>query len=268
MRPQETLSKLVNQSGFPLQLAVQHLVEDQKDGHGWRVLYREHGWTSQDGQSGFADLVLEDQYNSSVLVVECKRAIESDWIFPIDRKDFNSTKNSRAWITSTGNPGRYHFGNFDARTLPASAESMFCIVAGQDTKSRPMLERVAAETLAATEAIALEEHGTLLSRNNGFRLYASVIVTTSRLTLTYLDTAQIDLQNGQAQQQHHEAIPYIRFRKQFSSAYAIEPDPDNHDLKALANAKEKTVFVVNSEHLAEFLSAWDIESNSLRALMR
>ena len=267
MRPDDTLSKLVNQSGFPLQLAVQHLVESHQHGDGWRVLYREHGWSSPDGQSGFADLVLEDTYHTSVLVLECKRVLDCDWIFPIDRREFKKTQNTRAWVTNTEGHGKFHFGHFDARTKPESVESMFCIVAGQDAKSRPMLERVAAETIAATEAIALEEQETLFARKNGFRMYASVIVTTSRLVLTYLDISQIDLSNGEAKQQHHEVLPWIRFRKQFSSSYAIEPDHGDWDLKNLAKAKEKTVFVVNAEHLAEFLSQWDIDNKSLRPLM-
>ena len=50
------ISKLINQSGFPLQLAIDRLVQDRSDQLGWKVVYREHGWRSPDGQIGFVDL--------------------------------------------------------------------------------------------------------------------------------------------------------------------------------------------------------------------
>lgn len=268
MRPDETLSKLVNQSGFPLQLAIQHLVEQHEPDTGWRVLYREHGWTSPGGSTGFADLVLEDKYDSSVLVLECKRVLESDWIFTIDRMLYKSTDKTRAWVTNTPDHGREHFGYFDARVQPACQEAMFCIVAGQDTKSRPLLERISAETLSAMEAIATEECDMLFSRRNGFRFYSAVIVTTARLITTLIDPANILLATGEASEMHHQIVPWIRFRKQFSSDYAIAPGDDESDLRQLARAKEKTVFVVNAEHMAEFLKQWSIDNSSLRSLMK
>lgn len=266
MRPEETLSKLVNQSGFPLQLAIQHLVEESDIG--WRVLYREHGWTTPEGHTGFADIVLEDRYDSSVLVLECKRVLDCDWIFTIDRKLSNSTRNARVWVTNTPDHGREYFGHFDATVLPESQEAMFCVVAGQDTKSRPLLERISAETISAMEAIATEERDMLFSRKNGFRLYSSVIVTTARLVATLLDSAKIQLASGEASEMHHQVVPWIRFRKQFSSDYAIAPKEAEWDLKQLARAKEKTVFVVNAEHMASFLKQWSIDNSSLRSLMR
>lgn len=55
MRTDDDLSKLLNQSGFPLQLAIDRMVEERSDELGWKVVYREHGWKGLDGQSGFAD---------------------------------------------------------------------------------------------------------------------------------------------------------------------------------------------------------------------
>ncbi len=267
MRNDADLSKLVNQSGFPLQLALDHMVQSRSGELGWRVIYREHGWKNPDGQSGFADLVLEDKYRSSVLVVECKRVIEADWIFLEESSTTPLSKRTRLWATNTPNHGKEHCGYYDARAQPESRESMYCVVAGQDPKGRPMLERVAAETSAAMEAIAIEEHPMIAKLNHGLRMYVPVIVTTARLVSSRFDPSLVELKNGEAQAVAHEVLPWIRFRKQFSSDYAVQPKDVEWDLMELALAKEKLVYIVNVESFADFLKSWYVASNSLRALM-
>lgn len=267
MRSDADLSKLVNQSGFPLQFAIDRLIQDRSDDLGWKVVYREHAWKNPDGQSGFADLVLEDRFGTSVLVVECKRVIEADWIFLEESSVKPLSRLTRLWATNTRNHGREHSGYYDARALPESRESMYCVVAGQDPKSRPMLERVAAETAAAMEAIAIEEHPVITKRGYGLRMYVPVIVTTARLVSSRFDPTHVALNNGEASAVAHEVLPWIRFRKQFSSEYAVEPREPEWDFSELAAAKEKLVYVVNVNSFAEFLEKWSVTSNSLRALM-
>lgn len=154
MREPSALTRIINQSGFPLQLAIDRYVTENADVLGWSVLYREHGWIHSNGECGFADLVLEDRYGTSVLVVECKRVLDSDWLFLEEAGRINETLHARIWIDNTGR-GKDHSGYYDL--LAESPVSMYCIVAGQDPKSRPLLERVAADTASATEAIAAEE---------------------------------------------------------------------------------------------------------------
>lgn len=267
MRSDEDLSKLVNQSGFPLQVAIDKMVQDRSDQLGWKVVYREHGWKSPDGQSGFADLVLEDQYKSSVLVVECKRVLEADWLFLEELPGSPPSKRTRLWATNTADHGKEHSGYYDAQALPESHESMYCVVAGQDAKSRPMLERVAAETTAAMEAIAIEELPVIAKRKHGLRMYVPVIVTTARLVVSRFDPKLVTLQSGEASAVSHEVQPWVRFRKQFSSEYAVQPKNPEWDFSELAAAKEKLVYVVNVQSFADFLAKWQVAGNSLRALM-
>lgn len=267
MRDDADLSKLVNQSGFPLQLAIDRMVQDQSEALGWKVVYREHGWKNPDGQSGFADLVLEDKYGTSVLVVECKRVIDADWIFLEGSSDKPLSMLTRLWAANTSNHGKEHSGYYDAWALPESRESMYCVLAGHDPKSRPMLERVAAETAAAMEAIAIEEHPLITKRGYGLRMYVPVIVTTARLVSSRFDPSQVALNNGEASAVAHEVLPWIRFRKQFSSDYAVKPKEPEWDFAQLAAAKEKLVYVVNVESFAKFLKDWTVVTNSLRALM-
>jgi len=267
MRTPDDLTKLVNQSGFPLQLKIDALVERHTDQIGWKVLYREHGWTHPNGQSGFIDLVLEDRHGTSVLVVECKRVLEADWVFLDSTPAAPPTRRTRLWAVNTAGHGRQFSGYFDARSAPESQESMYCVVAGQDSKARPMLERLAAEVTAATEALAIEEHPAITKRNYGLRMYASVIVTTAQLHLSRFDAHDVSMKTGEATTVTHAALPWIRFRKQLSSELAVEPKNTDWDFSELALAKEKQVFVVNLESLPAFLEKWEVASNSLRALM-
>jgi hypothetical protein len=267
MRTPDDLTKLVNQSGFPLQLKIDALVEQQSDQIGWKVLYREHGWTHPNGQSGFIDLVLEDRHGTSVLVVECKRVLEADWVFLDSTPPSQPTKRTRLWAVNTAGRGRQFSGYFDARSAPESQESMYCVVAGQDSKARPMLERLAAEVTAATEALAIEEHPAITKRNYGLRMYASVIVTTAQIHLSRFDAHEVSMKTGEATTVTHAVLPWIRFRKQLSSEFAVEPKNMDWDFSELALAKEKQTFVVNLESLPAFLEKWEIASNSLRPLM-
>ena len=177
------------------------------------------------------------------------------------------SRRTRLWATNTADHGKEHSGYYDARALPESRESMYCVVAGQDAKGRPMLERVAAETTAATEAIAIEEHPVITKRRYGLRMYVPVIVTTARLVVSRFDPTLVKLQNGEASAICHEVQPWIRFRKQFSSEYAVQPKNIEWDFSELAAAKEKLVYVVNAESLADFLAKWEVANNSLHALM-
>lgn len=267
MRSDSELSKLVNQSGFPLQLAIDSLVSKGSDQLGWKVLYREHGWRHGNGQAGFIDLVLEDRHGSSVLALECKRVLEADWIFLDETAVKPKSSRARLWITNTNGHGREYSGYFDARAFPESCESMFCVVAGQDPKARPMLERVAAEISSATESLALEERPILTKRGYGLRMYAPVIVTTARLVRSCVDPSAVDLRTGEATSVAHTVEPWVRFRKQFSAEFAVEPKNTHWNFSEVASAKEKMVYVVNIESLADFLTNWEVANNSLLALM-
>lgn len=267
MRDATALSKIVNQSGFPLQLAIDRMLGERAQEIRWSVLYREHGWKAPNGESGFADLVLENEYKSSVLVVECKRVLDSDWIFLEETGSTNGTLQTRAWVNNTPDHGKAYHGYFDLLAKPESSSSMYCVVAGQDTKSRPLLERIAADITSATEAIAIEEHPHMIARRYGFRTYSAAIVTTARLSVTSIDSSKISIETGETMDLEHREVPWIRFRKQLSADFAIPPKDLDWSFSDLSTAREKSAFVINASHLAEFLKSWDIIDHSLRPLM-
>jgi len=267
MREPSALTKIVNQSGFPLQLGIDRYLTEHGESLGWSVLYREHGWRHSNGESGFADLVLEDRYRTSVLVIECKRVLDSDWLFLEEAGKTNESLHTRIWINNTGR-GKEHSGYYDLLARPESPVSMYCIVAGQDPKSRPLLERVAADTASATEAIAAEELPHMVAGKYGLRIYVSAIVTTARLTVSAVDPGTISLGTGEAPSIEHREVPWIRFRKQLSPELAVEPRDLDYSFADLSRAREKCVFVINSESLGDFLRRWDLISRSLDQLAR
>ena len=72
----------INRSGFPLQIGLAHAIDASSQEHGWKVLHQEHGWKhSYTGESGFIDLVVENQYKTVILNIECKRPQEATWQF-------------------------------------------------------------------------------------------------------------------------------------------------------------------------------------------
>jgi hypothetical protein len=274
MRDDRALTDIVNQSGFPLQMAVEHLVrarakEQPWNQQAWQVLYREHGWQSPEGHSGFIDLVLQrGDWGPYVLVLECKRNQEAEWLFLVDEGAEKPTKRVRVWITNTREGQRRFSSYFDVLAEPPSPVSMFCVMNGHDPKSRPMLERVSAELCTAKEALAEEEINLPAAKANGgvLRMYASVIVTNARLVLSRIDPGSIDLASGKTPAAQHTDHPWIRFRKHFSGKPAVRAEAPTFGAAALA--KEKSVFVVNASHLSRFLDEWSISDHTLGPLMQ
>jgi len=75
----------VNASGFPLQIGIKSLVNETTNRHGWKTIFTEHAWSNpSDENTGFIDLVLENQHRTTVMIVEAKRVLDTSWIFLIE----------------------------------------------------------------------------------------------------------------------------------------------------------------------------------------
>ena len=220
-----------------------------------------------DQAHGFIDIVLEDQYRTSVLVVECKRVLESSWVFLVDNPRFRERSHAKLWVTltRTGNPK--YFDWFDTSLDPPSPVSAFCVVPGQNAKSRPMLERVAGDVVSATEALAAEEQRLISGEIDALRMYGSVIVTTAALRICSFAPENISLHDGMVSEPRYTEVPCVRFRKQLSVRSPSRKSLSANVLHAVAKAKEHTVFVVNAGALEEFLGEWEVSNSGLRSLM-
>ncbi len=255
MDDQDALKGVVDKSGFPLQIGVSHLINTGTKSNGWHVQYTEHAWRNDaDNNSGFIDLVLENNKRQMVLVVECKRVQETSWVFLNPQAKLVHRRYAKTWHSRYEGGEVTDFGWIDHPLDPESVQSDFFCVFGQDQKSTPMLERVAATLVSSTEALAIEEKVTLLSENFPYRVYLNVIVTTAKLKVCSFEPSDISIKDGTVSKCSFSEVPYIRFQKQLSTRFPKSLTFSVGESSKIAKAKENTVFVVNSECLIEFIN--------------
>ena len=262
---QQNLQDLVNQSGFPLQIAVANAVDQSFRNHGWKVQYTEHAWRdTQSNDDGFIDLVLHHQHSACTLVVECKRVLESSWIFLVPGDRAPNRRHVKAWVTQYASGSLRRFYWTDLTLDPATPQAEYCVVPGQDAKSKPMIERIGADLVSSTLALAQEEQPIVARLPHGMRLYFSVLVTTAHLSICTFDPSTIPLRDGKIPAGNFHEVPYIRFRKQLSTHPLTEVEIAEATTSSLANAKEHTVFVVQAEALSSFLSEFELDNHTPR----
>jgi hypothetical protein len=263
-----SLHQHVNNSGFALQLAIANLVKE--NACDWEVLYDEHEWESDSG-SGFIDLVIEDENKVWLMNIECKRVRDTQWIFLKDKSKEPVRKHAKLWITTKDSSENVnHFGWVDIAMSPGTVQSSYCVVPGQDAKARPMLERIAADVVKSTEALALEETKTLSNYYSHMRVYQNVIVTTAELYVCETDVGNIDITTGElGDDSQFTLVPYVRFRKQVGAIDTnLKPADEKRGLKEQITSKESTVFIVNSSHFEEFLAACDLPDRLPKSVNR
>lgn len=262
----DKLTNTVNRSGFPLQIGLEYLIEKTRSSHGWKVIFSEHSWkNSSDGSSGFIDLVVENQHRTSVLVVECKRVLETSWIFLIEDKKQLGRRHAKSWVTRTVDKKMKYFGLKDLTLEPTTPQSQYCVVYGEDAKSKPMLERIAAGVVSAAEALAFEEKESCINEFDMLRMYINVIVTTAKLQVCNLNPSDVSIVNGKVENVEFTEVPFLRFRKQLSIPHEQPKDPAVlSNYREIARAKENTVFIVNAEAFPEFLKRLEVDDICLR----
>lgn len=247
----ESLTSLANSSGFLLQLRVEQEVRSTQQRHEYRVAAREHQWRdAATGREGFIDLVLE--HLESRIVIECKR-VEGSWLFLVPTGAESSPFYSRL-LRVARDPNvvapRPHYD--ELRITPPTEGAAFCIVRGQADRDRPMLERVAGELIAATEALGIEELQKD-PRDAFYRVYVPMIVTNAELSVMRFDPKVIDLSTGRIDVDRAEIqkVPYLRLHKNLSSS--VEALPATSELFDLNESKNRTVLIVNVNSLIDWL---------------
>ena len=267
----DLISKQLALSGFPFQLRIEKEVRLTEGRHGWAVKAAEQAWRNREADnSGFIDLVLEHTHYSTLrLVVECKRQRSSDkrelqWCFLLPEGQAKTTDVVRcfsvdAWSASGPNygPGAVRVWD-DVRITPPSFQSEFCVM-NSDEKRRPILESSCRDLLDSLDALAEEEIKIAQRQSSHFRaFYIPAIVTNAKLAACMFDPAFVSLADGVIPEDKYiiEVVPFIRFRKSLVNTF---PEDDLvSSLKKANQARERTVFVVNSECLADFLTGWHI----------
>jgi hypothetical protein len=261
----EQMLEWVNQSGFPFQTALEALILRTQTEWRWTVTHVEEAWRNgSDEQDGFIDLVIENQPRSVALIVEAKRTLDASWIFLVPNKKQMERRHLKAWLTWSGKSP--YFGWQDVTLEPRTPESQFCIVRGQDDKTLSMLERIGSQLISATEAYAWEDRAHVDSTPEQMRLYCSVIVTTATLQVCEYKPDEVGLDDGKILEAEFTEVPVVRFRKQLSTRPVTAAAPPRLSSLVGSRPKEHAVFVVNSNHLMDFLADFDIDSRTLARL--
>ena len=249
--------KKLNESGYPLQIAVEHQVKTSVTRNGWSVRHTEHAWTNGD-ESGFIDLVLQDK-QSSMLVVECKRT-KATWLFMGPAGYAKPRRHAKAWVTAWESGATKVFEWRDIAIDPNCSETLFCTVQGQASNDkRPMLERIGGELISATEALAKEEKDFHRQRMLPmYRFYFDVLVTTAEIKVAHFEPGEISLENGMLADADFQTLPYLKFRKQMAMRERLFTREDFENGVDPADAKENTLFVVNAASLLDFLNAFEL----------
>lgn len=251
----------VNASGFPLQIGIKNLINETTAQHGWKTIFTEHAWNNpSDGNSGFIDLVLQNQYGTSVMIVEAKRVLDTSWIFLIEGESIKTRRHAKSFVFGASNGEVKRFDWFDLTLNPATPESEYCVIPGGDQRSKSLIERAASDLVSSTEGFALEEKALSPSNNWRLRTYFNVIVTTAKLQVCLIQPKSISIGDGTIQDASFTEVPYLRFRKQLLPHFKVSDLTPELGNQNIASAKESTVFVVNSLSIEKFLSEFEIDS--------
>ena len=256
--PENPIS-IANQSGFPLQIAVAQEVARNPGERGWNVLFEEHSWSNEiDGQSGYIDLVVANRVGSINFVIECKRANDQSWVFLCPNDPSLSRRHCKAWWSPGEEPSHW-IGWHDVPFDPTSPESPFCAVRGHDSRSPPMLERVASELVSATDAYAKEQRRHFLDQIDPLVINIPVILTTAKLEVIHFDPRGVQLSDGKIPSDADTLeVPVVRFRKQMTVVPVDENLRMNH--YQFARTKENTVLVVHADRFRQFLDELDFDT--------
>jgi hypothetical protein len=252
------LLRIVNSYGFAFQLRIENEVMTTQDKHHWRVSLREHPWIDpKSQQEEFIDLVLT--HTTARMVVECKRVLDADWVFLVPDQQSDQTYNARL-LSAFLRPGQSP-SKWEERSIPyASYQSSICMIRGHGEKDKPLLERLSAPLLRSLDYLADEELRLLANplanpHNYPEWFYIPAIVTTAKLHVCRCDPSKVNIQNGQMRldDMKFEPVRVIRFEKTLSAK------PPSLNAKTLQDAdieNERTIFIIQSSGLSDFLTAY------------
>lgn len=248
--------EILNSSGYPLQSKIEEVVSSLGKSSPWSVLLSEYSWAnSTRGKEGYVDIVLS-HHNVSRLVVESKRLDPAKWVFIVPKEASNGVSRFRlAW--SHG----FFVGWDDLNVLPKSYEARFC--SGFE-KQRFTLESIASTLVEAVNFLSVEEGLHQMKDRPNHYVYVPTIVTTAKLFVCPLDHDHVSLETGKLiENPECVEVPYIRFRKTLTTE---ENDDVKGDIETISILRERSIMVINSACMPEFLSQFHWEADPERGL--
>lgn len=205
--------RLLNASGYAFQLAVESVVANCAYAD-VVVASREHPWRHEHLQkSGFIDLIVEK--GMTRLVVECKRTTNAQWLFLVpDPTDVDVGEFHCLWsMYFEPNVPAWDWGR--ELLSPKSATSQFCCVRGSGEGQVAAIDRIGAELVYATEALAHEERNRISEEMAApFPMrYIPVIVTNADLAIARFDPRNVDVTSGRLEDCEVIPVDMVRYRK-------------------------------------------------------
>jgi len=268
------LLKLVNSSGYPFQLHITQLITETESSHGWNVISNEHSWESHStGKNGFIDIILESsdiKYRNYKAVIECKKTENANWIFLTNHRQQNPLKDISCLHGVADNTRKIYIMDYlNLLVNPEAIESNFCVVRNQDDKNQKvtMLEGLCTHLIESMECLLNQD--IFLARNNAHGniesielFYLPIIVTNANLVICDFDPSNVDPNDGKLKLENVSLRPvnYIKFKKTLTSQVKSYPIPGNnlHELAMFNKTYERTVFIVKSTEIVDFLDMFEI----------
>ena len=259
----KSIQEIINESGYPLQIKLENIINSSTQEHNWRVLAREHRWISATThEEGFIDLVLDHKTYSARLVIECKRVIGS-WTFLIPNPSQYLAGKYRLYHASYTSSD-FSWTEIDA--VPESHESAFCVMEVEGKRDNRTLEKISGELLLSLEHLAHEEanlyqemhkgsdsqNQRLYQRSNDM-YYLPIIVTTANLQTCVFDPVNVSLNDGKISSSKIEQVSFIRFRKNLATSHKFNK-PNIVDIREANRENDRIIFVVKAEDLIKFLT--------------
>lgn len=252
----EKIDRLLNASGFRFQLAIEDAVRKSDISGTWKVTGREHPWRTGDSE-GYIDLILSS--GTTHLVLECKRSRDADWLFLMPDNAQMERSHARVCWTDTKPHRRALKGWGDTQVYPRSPETEFCVVRGQGEKDTPLLERMAAGVVQATDGLA-RQYLELGRESRTTHRLLPVIVTSASLFVSQFSPGGVSLQTGEPNEAKHQEVSHLRFRKSLAGPevpFEFEPET----LEDLAYGSIRTVFVVQATGLVDWLRSFQTSAS-------
>jgi hypothetical protein len=252
----QKLAEAINKSGFPFQLGLKMLANSCP---GWRASLTEHPWHDPiSGSDKFIDLVLRTARRDLInLVVECKRARSTQWLFireSVQSSHSNNLLSVRVRLNGMTREGQFINDWTDVQFTPGSPEANFCVVRAPD--ARELLEKTASEVVRATAALADQELALQSVQRPIRKIYVPIIVSNATMYICDADWKRTNLETGEVDFSVIEPVDFVRFRKSFSV-----PDLRNkagEDIAAVTEQSAHSVMVVQAAAFLDFLTNWNL----------
>jgi hypothetical protein len=254
---------IINDSGYPLQLCLEEIINDSWSKHYWNVIAKEHRWiNNKTNEEGFIDLILGHKTYSYRLVVECKR-LAGSWNFLLPTQVQDHLTGYIRTLNADYNSKQFYWqkGEFYPRTF----ESMFCVPEIEGKKDNRTIEKIAGELLLSIESLAKEELNIEIDKKEqaiykkepypgkNLMCYIPIIVTTSKLKVCRFNPKDISSENGELNESKFEDIEFIRFCKNFATDIKTMEIEKIKSLEDSNKQNNRTVFIVQACKLLDFL---------------